>query len=427
MTLAKMYRPLSALLGIALVVALSACQPPAPEPTQPPEVVRNPTPLPAPDWIEPSALIGRTNVTAIALLGRLDSPDTPSTVFASAVAPDGTRLAALNNTSVVSWDLITGARLFQTARVDYTRLFYSADKTELYAVRSGGLVDVLDAETGSVVTGFSGYEPFGGVTAYDDFNGWLAFGGSDGSVRVWDPVERQARVTIEAHTSAITALAFSGDGAQLASAGADGAVRLWDWAARALQVEIKLDPPPATPTAGTPVEPLTPTVGALAFAPTGAPLAIGTDVDLRLWMPPMQLRRLSIGLGGAAQFLSFARTGQFVLAGNQRTGLYLWTPTIVLTAPEGETIPALRLPGVVGERIAAAFSPDATLLATVVFGGVVSLWDMTQITDQTIARADLPLGDARIVSAQWTPDGRLLLLFDASGSVYAWGVPPPPE
>ncbi len=405
-----------------LIAMLAACQPGTPvPPTRPPaDDGRNPTAAPAPLWIEAVDPIGRGSVPRLTLLGRLDPPSGASTAFTSALAPDGTRLAALNNDQVIAWDLITGAAVFQTARVNYTRLFYAPDKRELYALDALGQVDILNAETGGVIDGFAGYERFGGVVAYDSENGWLALGGTDGGVRVWDGLERRARVTIEAHTDGVTALAFSRDGARLASAGTDGIVRLWDWATRTQLAEVKNDSIDVTVR-----------IGALAFAPDGAYIAVGTNIDARLWLPDAD-RMIFLdagaadGTGGSGEVLTFTPAGDYLLGGNARTGLFLWAATAAITAPTQAEIPLpLRLPGVVGSALSAAFSPDGALLATSVIDSPVALWDMTRITDQTVARADVPTATTRFASLAWTPDARLLLLFDAGGSVFAWGLPPP--
>jgi WD40 repeat protein len=404
------------LLALALFLIAAACQPNAPVPARPTQPVRSPTLPPPLAWIEAGEPIRRGNADQTRLLGRLDPPSIPSTAFASAVAPDGTRLAVLNNTQVLAWDLITGALIFQTARVDYTRIFYSPDKTELYALNNDGLVDILNAETGGVIGGFAGYEPYAGVYAFDEENGFFAFGGMDGAVRVWDALERRARVTINAHDARVTALAFSRDGARLASADSGGRARLWDWAARTPLAEIQNE--------GV-------IVGALAFAPAGSPIAIGTMTDARLWLPDAdRLIRLFSVENPTIDLLAFAPAGDYLLGGSGR-GVFLWATTPAVNAPpDAPPAEPLRLPGVIGSTVSAGFSPDGALLATAALDTAPALWDMTNISAQTVARGDLPLPqDApfRIFAVRWTPDGRLLLLFDAAGAIYTWGIPTAPS
>ncbi len=56
---------------------------------------------------------------------------------------------------------------------------------------------------------------------------WLATGGGDGTVRIWD-ADRQPRATLTGHHGAVAAVAIAPDGSWLATAGGDGTVRIWD-------------------------------------------------------------------------------------------------------------------------------------------------------------------------------------------------------
>lgn len=57
---------------------------------------------------------------------------------------------------------------------------------------------------------------------------FVAVGGADGHVAVWDIATRQQIADFEAHQGAVTALGLSPDNRRLATATADGAVRIWD-------------------------------------------------------------------------------------------------------------------------------------------------------------------------------------------------------
>src|SRR4051812_9388664 len=57
----------------------------------------------------------------------------------------------------------------------------------------------------------------------------LASGGSDQTIRLWDPVTGGERKLLRGHTGAVRALAFAARSSQfLASGSADGTVRIWD-------------------------------------------------------------------------------------------------------------------------------------------------------------------------------------------------------
>src|SRR5262249_52472752 len=64
--------------------------------------------------------------------------------------------------------------------------------------------------------------------AFSPENRYLATGGNDRKVLVWDLSDGSLLYTLPGHTATIRQLAFSPDGRRLASASEDKSVRLWD-------------------------------------------------------------------------------------------------------------------------------------------------------------------------------------------------------
>jgi WD40 repeat protein len=60
---------------------------------------------------------------------------------------------------------------------------------------------------------------------------WLATGGSDNTVRIWDVATGQERATLNGHTDVVSTDAVAPDGSWLASGSLDKTVRIWDVAA----------------------------------------------------------------------------------------------------------------------------------------------------------------------------------------------------
>jgi hypothetical protein len=57
---------------------------------------------------------------------------------------------------------------------------------------------------------------------------WLASGGSDRTVRVWDLTSRQPPLVLDGHIGRVQTLAFSRDGRSLCSGSSDATALLWD-------------------------------------------------------------------------------------------------------------------------------------------------------------------------------------------------------
>lgn len=408
---------LCTLATLVLAALLAACGGTPTDPDSPVSFVetRIPPTLEAPLFREARLPVTRDNAAQIAYLGRLDPPEPIGTVFAAALAPDSTRLVGLTADALAVWDVLTGQLVMQTARYDASAVYYAPDKTELYLITpfpDALQVTVLDAETGAQTATFIAHDQPTTWT-YNTDEGWLAVGGADGTLRIWDPLTRAALVTLEPTDGVVrplTALVFLPGGERLAAADT-GFARVWDWRNRVVTAEVPLD--------GDQVTALVASPGAGAEAGT---LVLATQTDARLWQYASAAddatRRLDTG--GAPEIIAFAPDGTRLLAGGPALGFNLWNfPDLTLAG---------RLPEATGSRVSAAFTADGLLATTALTAdlqavtGDVSLWDTGQAAVQTIPRAVLPV-DAPIFRAVWTDDQRLLVLFSTTGPVYLWGIP----
>jgi WD40 repeat protein len=62
----------------------------------------------------------------------------------------------------------------------------------------------------------------------DDEGRWVASGGEDGKVKIWDSRSGDLVRTFHGHTNLINSVAFSPDGRLLASGSGDHTVKVWD-------------------------------------------------------------------------------------------------------------------------------------------------------------------------------------------------------
>ena len=363
-----------------------------------PRIVATAAPI---DWTAAGPPVTLDNVASVQLLGRLDNQlHAPSTIFDHAVSPDGTLLAGLDTNGFAAWDLVTGETIFSIGRrPDANHVFFAPDKIEVYSLEQTGLVTIHDIDQGIEQNTFQAINGYEGQSAFYAEDGWLALGNQDGEVRVWDPLERQSLVTLDAHESPIRGLAFSGSGELLATMGTDTIINIWDWRNKMQVASFDNERVPVS----------------VAFSPDDALLAVGTVDNIRLWNVDGSLHQLLATGENAVNVMTFSPDTQLLVNGGQVADMQIWD------VPTGRLV--ARLPGVGKERLSAAFSPDGDLLLTSVLNQGATLWDMTTITESTINNAALDNGDNLIFAVDWTPDGRLLTLFGTTGSVYIWGIP----
>lgn len=148
-------------------------------------------------------------------------------VSALAIAPDSTWFATAALGQVRLWDAGGNLRLDLDCRYQWISTLVVAPDGTWLAASGGGGVQVWDAN-GDRRAGFGGRPSWSAAEiAVSPDSAWLATGGRDGSVRVWDPDGRE-RAHPTPHRDRVTALAISPDGAWLATSGMDGAIKLWD-------------------------------------------------------------------------------------------------------------------------------------------------------------------------------------------------------
>ena len=185
-------------------------------------------------------------------------------------------------------------------------------------------------------------------------HGCLASGDEQGQIRLWDTGSGRAAGSLNDHTGAIEAVAFTPDGATLASCGQDGTVRLWDPETRTMR--------------GQPLRHGSPVSG-LAISPTGSLLAT-TEVSgpVRLWRLPdaTGIVRLSGHLAGEPGFVSFSADGS-MLAEGERGTVRFWD---VEARHRRHVLEAHDRP-----IYGVAFSSFRRVLATTGRDGAVKLWD----------------------------------------------------
>jgi WD40 repeat protein len=235
---------------------------------------------------------------------------------------------------------------------------------------------------------------------------WVAAGGIDGTVRIWDLAMGREVLSAQRHRGPVAAVCFADGGRNLLSAGADGTVRMTDatsgkWIGRLKRLGSRVHGLASSLTA--------PRYGAVFFR------------GVRVWSGLEDLFRFD-GLyyhGGEGQSdLALPGSGDTLWATfRKHPYLRVWDLTGAANQPRcvelGE--PAFEL----------TFSRDETTVAVSLYREIVLV---SVGTCEVIARWQAPCGTERLRSPvcglSFSPDGRLLASLDVAGGVWVWPVPP---
>jgi WD40 repeat protein len=217
------------------------------------------------------------------------------------------------------WNAETGERhaLWQGPEGEpLTSLAFAADGTTLASASSSGLsvwlwnvadgepvLLIPDALDGCTVETLA-FHPAGRLLAVGGID-WLATGGTNGAVSLWDVVDRCEVATFFGGSACV---AFDPSGERLASASLEETVYVWDVAKQTLLAELPRHDGNVT---------------SVAFSPDGTWLATAAeDRMLRLWDSSLREPRVVRELDTLAKVLRFSPDGRWLYTGNGNTTCY---------------------------------------------------------------------------------------------------------
>jgi WD40 repeat protein len=221
---------------------------------------------------------------------------------------------------------------------------------------------------------------------------WVASGGWDCVVRVWDAATLGTRAFLRGHTGPVHAVAFSPDGSLLVSGGTDG-LRLWDLSGPRL-TDPQVFALPASDG-----------INAVAFAPDGQHFATAHHGgSVRLWtVIDGKIQRHSVLAAHAdadVRAVAFSRDGETMASGSEDRTVLLWD----LSGDQPRVKHTLRHDRGV---VAVAFAPDGHMLATADrdrHAGTLRLW---QLRGEP-AEVPVQLRTAFVNALAFAPDGKSL-------------------
>jgi WD40 repeat protein/DNA-binding SARP family transcriptional activator len=199
----------------------------------------------------------------------------------------------------------------------------------------------------------------------------------------------RARLTMNAHTGAVSRIAFSPDGSRIASTGDDGLIEMSD-ATNGSEVWTVAGKARAS--------------GGIAFSPDGSLLAVsGDDNTVAVLDARSGIQHLTLtGHAGTVTVIRFSPDGTRLATAAPDGMMKLWD------AASGQ-----QLRTVFGSIVRDLdFSPDGTRVLTVEQDGTVSVWSATDASE--ILPSLTVHIDGQGVSASFSPDGRRFATIDGT-------------
>ena len=299
-------------------------------------------------------------------------------VTALAFSPDGKILVSGGYKEVRLWDAADGKLMRKLGGLSgQVRAVAFGKENGVLAVATGvagrsGAVALLDLGNAAITPIEQAKDEMLAV-AFSADGKWLATGGTDSTIRLWNLETKAAALELKGHTDWISGLAFSPDGRLLASGSADRTARIWKTGTWKEEFQL-------------PVQ-ITEPVSGVAFATEGDLLAFAVggpeERSIRIWRTQGAFTEIDSSRPNARNQVMQTRpmdTGACMPLGvafakalpHSRMVVGCTDKTVRVMGPNGNTIATAS--GHADWVYAVAASPDGSRLASGSGDGTVKLW-----------------------------------------------------
>jgi WD40 repeat protein/serine/threonine protein kinase len=327
-------------------------------------------------------------------------------VEALAFSPDGTRLVSASwDHTLRVWDVSAGTsttlRRHEEEYPCYDAAAFSADGTRLAAmngssVRGDNAVHIWDTATGEELAVLRGHEEWGMSVAFDPTGARLASAAVDNMIRIWDAETAECLLVLKKHEGGVPSVVFSPDGKRLASASHDETVRIWD-VSTGEELTVLRRPEGST-------------WPALAFSPDGLHLACASyDKTVRIWDTSSGEESSVLPHPDRVTAVTFSPNGtRLASAVTGDNSIRIWD------ASTGAELAVLR--GHEHTILSLAYTPDGTRLASASMDRTARIWDASRGELLRVLRGH----EAWVTSVTFDADGTRLASSSRDGTVRIW-------
>jgi WD40 repeat protein len=272
---------------------------------------------------------------------------------------------------------------------------FSSDSKYFAIGANNGDIAIYEAATGAVYNTHSLHSSQVFCSIFQPGGTLLASGDKSGHLVIYDYVEKKHTHIIDAHSGALTAMAFSKDG-MLVTGSRDNSIKVWD---------------PNTGKMLSEITGITGNIISVRITNDGKTIVAGTSAlskGLRLIDIETQTE-VRVFESANLQNLDLSPDNKYVATANLKRNVFVWDITKYKVAYE--------LEGHSKNLSDVAFNPKGGMLASSSNDRTVILWDLAQKKSSAIIT-----GKKTMAGLAFSPDGKYLATTNEDGTLSIWDV-----